>query len=160
MITAFYSLLTFTLLGLHADSAELDPATDLGRLQGTWVAKTGPRKSIHVTLEVTGTSASFTIKLPTGMKIHAEGHVRLDESMTPKAMDWIKFVGPDAGELPEIPAIYRLEGNSFVVCSGGLNSGRPQEFQRGEGLLTEVVTFERVDGKPGSNTVAALPVSR
>ncbi len=160
MTTAFFALLTSAILSLPADTAEPDPATDLGRLQGTWVARTGPKKNIHVTLELTGTQARFTIKMPTGLKLQAEGLVKLDESASPKAMDWIKFVGPDSHELPEIPAIYRLEGESFVVCSGGLNKGRPHEFLRGEGLLSDVVTFERVKGSDRQTAVALAPANR
>jgi uncharacterized protein (TIGR03067 family) len=142
--------------------SEVDPVSggDLVRLQGSWIARTGPKQGIEVRLEFTGRDARFSIRMPGGQMIEAEGQVKLDESVTPKSVDWVKFHGPDDQELPEIPAIYRIDDESFVVCSGGLNNGRPKEFARGDGLLSEVVTFHRVDGEPTSSSVADPGSSR
>jgi uncharacterized protein (TIGR03067 family) len=159
-MTTLTAVLASLVLGLNCGGAENPPGEDLGRLQGCWIARTGPRQGIEVRLEFSGHNARFTVRMPNGQRIEAEGQFELDENVTPKSVDWVKFRGPDDQELPEIPAIYRLDAESFVVCSGGLNNGRPKEFRRGDGLLTEVVTFHRLDGEPAAPSVADPTPSR
>ena len=61
--------------------------------------------------------------------------------------------------------IYTLEGNRFTVCNGGLNRSRPTEFKPGDGILAEVVVFERepssvADGKSKRTTTAVATVKK
>ena len=44
------------------------------------------------------------------------GTFSLDASVSPKAIDWIDSIGPDAGKV--LPASYRLRGDTFIFIAG------------------------------------------
>ena len=71
------------------------------------------------------------------------GEVKLDATTSPRQLDWINFTGADQQEFPPVLGIYAIEGDRFTVCNGGLNGSRPSEFKPGDGILAEVVVFER-----------------
>jgi hypothetical protein len=56
---------------------------------------------------------------------------------------WNGFATPEGIPIPEIPAIYRIEGDTLVVCNGGPNGLRPREFRPGDGALADLLTLER-----------------
>jgi uncharacterized protein (TIGR03067 family) len=118
---------------------------DLARLQGTWVTEAGANKKVRVVLRIEGHAALVRLTMPNGGKFQAKGEVKLDESASPKAWDWIKFTGLDGQELPEIPAIYELKGDTLRVCNGGPDNERPSEFKPGDGALADVHLFRRLE---------------
>lgn len=119
---------------------------DLSRLQGRWETKVGLRKATVVALEIKGNAVAATISTPQGRTIQADGELRLDETTTPKALDWVKFTTLDGEEVPEMRAIYRLEEGRLYIRSGGFNDDRPTQFDAGEGVWANVLIFQR----PGS----------
>jgi len=119
---------------------------DLSKLQGRWETKVGLRKATIVALEIKGNAVAATISTPQGRKIQADGELRLDETTSPKALDWVKFTTIDGDEVPEMRAIYRLEEGRLYVRSGGFNDDRPTKFDAGEGVWANVLIFQR----PGS----------
>jgi uncharacterized protein (TIGR03067 family) len=116
---------------------------DLARLQGRWTARAGARREVRVVLEIKGSKATATIKTPHGARLLLTGEVKLDESTSPRRVDWSKFTGADQQDFPPLLGIYTLKGDRFTVCNGGLNRARPSEFKPGDGILAEVVVFER-----------------
>ncbi len=116
---------------------------DLARLQGRWVTRAGARRNIVVVLDVEGRSAKVDITTPQGLKFHATGELRINESVAPRALDWVGFSGLDSQDLPDIPAIYEISGETFKVCNGGPNSARPSEFKPGENILADIHVFEQ-----------------
>lgn len=116
---------------------------DLSRLQGRWETKVGLRKATVVALEVKGKAVAATISTPQGGKIQAAGELKLDETTTPKALDWVKFTTIDGEEVPEMRAIYRLEEGRLYIRSGGFNDDRPTGFDPGEGIWANVLVFQR-----------------
>jgi uncharacterized protein (TIGR03067 family) len=82
--------------------------------------------------------------MPEGETIKVKGEIKLNEKAEPRALDWVKFNGYDDQELPEIPAIYQLQGDTFKVCNGGPNNSRPTEFKSGDGILAGLVEFKRI----------------
>jgi uncharacterized protein (TIGR03067 family) len=143
------SLSTFVvLLGASAGVAgeAATSAGDLGRLQGKWTAMAGTRREIRVVMEINGREVKVAISTPQGLNIKAQGELKLDESTTPRSLDWVKFSGPDQQPFPAIAAVYKLEGETFTVCNGGFLGARPKDFKPGEGALADVVVFRR----PGS----------
>jgi uncharacterized protein (TIGR03067 family) len=116
---------------------------DLARLQGRWVTKAGNRRNIVVSLQVEGRRARVNITMPRGLKLRAEGELRLNERTEPRSLDWVGFSGPDSQDLPDLPAIYRIDGTTFKVCNGGFNNPRPSSFTPGDGVLADVHVFER-----------------
>jgi uncharacterized protein (TIGR03067 family) len=141
---------------LHAvtDTAEGIPSnSDLRKLQGRWTAQAGAKRLVNVLLEVQGREVNVLITLPRGIKMHVQGQIRIDETASPRVLDWVKFNGPDDNELPDILGIYKLENDTLTVVNGGLHGGRPSEFKPGEGLLGDVVTFRRFSGESSDKTV-------
>jgi uncharacterized protein (TIGR03067 family) len=132
-------------------------AGDLGRLQGRWAATTGARREIRVELEIKGRSVCVAIHTPQGPDFQVRGELKLDETTTPRSLDWLKFSGPDQRPLPEIAAVYKLEGDAFTVCNGGFLGSRPKEFKPGEGPLADVVVFRRLESSSAkSDSMSAM----
>ncbi|WP_435010894.1 TIGR03067 domain-containing protein [Tundrisphaera lichenicola] len=121
-----------------------DEVGDLNRLQGQWEASVGRRKEFVVSLEVKGSEVSATITPKIGPKVKANGQLELDESASPRSLDWVKFSTADGTEVPTLHAIYRLDGEKLIIRSGGFNDDRPKVFEKGgEGCWTDVLVFNR-----------------
>jgi len=133
-----------------AGTESIPADTDLARLQGRWTARAGARREVRVFLTIQGRRVDATIKTPQGISFEVQGEVRLDETTSPRSLDWVNFTGADQQEFPQIPAIYKLDRDTFTLCNGGMNGTRPKEFKPGDGALADVVVFER----EGSNSVA------
>ena len=119
--------------------------SDLDRLQGTWTGKAGPKHQCPVTITITGRHVSVTVVPPVGPEIEAEGELVIDETVVPKALDWVRFHLANGDSLPEIAAIYELDGDTLHIGHGGPNNPRPTEFAPGDGVLADVVIFKRVE---------------
>jgi uncharacterized protein (TIGR03067 family) len=164
IMNAILSAFSLTLMAAIPSELGEPAATDLARLQGNWTAKAGPLHDIEVKLEIEGHRARVDITTAQGLTVHARGEVKIDETSSPRALDWTKFNGLDHQELPEIRAIYALDGDTFTVCNGGPHGVRPTEFKAGDGVLSDIVVFKRLEPKPktasdtrdsGSATAAA-----
>jgi uncharacterized protein (TIGR03067 family) len=136
----------------HAGTETISPDSDLGRIQGKWTAKAGARRELRVALDIQGRRVEAVVTTKQGINLRAQGEVKIDESTSPRTVDWIKFNGPDQQELPAILGIYKFDRETFVVCTGGFNGDRPSEFKPGEGVLTEVVTFRRPPAPSGEKS--------
>jgi uncharacterized protein (TIGR03067 family) len=147
----FALVLTSPLLALMqvppAPAAEPAPAVagDLARLQGCWSGRAGARRELKVTLDVTGQVIQVRIVTPKGLTIRAQGELRIDETTTPRAVDWVKLRVAGQERFPDIPAIYELHGETLTICNGGPSGGRPSAFKPGDGVLADVLSFERAD---------------
>ncbi len=141
MRASLFALCLFTVVA--APAADNALSGDLARLQGRWSAQAGPQRNIAVELEIEGRQARVRITTPKGLKFHVRGAIKIDESAVPRALDWVDFNGLDDQELPDILAIYRLEGDTFQVCNGGPNNDRPTEFKPGDGILADLLVFAR-----------------
>jgi uncharacterized protein (TIGR03067 family) len=139
--TAFMNLSSIAAL---ADGPEpIATTSDLGRLQGRWIASAGAQKEIKVVLAVRGRQVEAAINTPQGIRLQLQGELKLDEKSSPRKLDWVNFHGADEQEFPQMPGIYKLDGDTFTVCNGGMNGARPREFKSGDGVLCEVVVFRR-----------------
>jgi len=127
-----------------AGTESLTKDSDMSRLQGRWTARAGARREIRVTLDIQGRRVDADIATPQGVRIRVRGELKLDEKSSPRSLDWIKFMGADQQEFPPIPAIYKIDRDTLTVCNGGLNGPRPREFKAGDGVLAEVVVFQRL----------------
>ena len=164
-MSAKFSLLTAMTVGLAGISmvsaGESEAHTsDLSRLQGRWTARAGARREIRVTLEIHGQRVTADITTPQGLRIQVHGEIKLDETSSPGNLDWIKFIGADQQEFPPIPAIYKLDRNTFTVCNGGLNGSRPKEFKAGDGVFADVVVFQRVSQEDPKRASGSNRLSR
>jgi uncharacterized protein (TIGR03067 family) len=148
------SVLVVTVLAMGAAPEK----GDLSKLQGQWEASVGKKREIKVALEVKGNEVSATITPKRGPKVKANGELQLDETVSPRSLDWVKFSTPDGIEVPKLLSIYRLEGDRLIVRSGGFNDARPKAFEAGgEGVWTEVLVFTRPATSIKSETVTSIP---
>ncbi len=155
-------LLVLLGLNVHAADKAVSRDGDLNRLQGRWTAKAGTRHEIHVVIEIKDRGVCAAIKTPQGVDFQVQGELKLDETTSPRSLDWMKLIGPDQQPLPEIAAVYKIDGDTFTVCNGGFLGTRPKEFKPGEGVLADVVVFHRLDTKDtrtGSRTAPASPTA-
>ena len=129
---------------------------DLTRIQGHWEASVGRKKEFAVSLDVKGNEVSATITPRIGPKVKASGELQLDESVSPRSLDWVKFSTVDGTQVPTLHSIYRLEGDRLLVRSGGFNDDRPKAFEKGgEGVWTEVLVFKRPESTPKAESVTS-----
>jgi uncharacterized protein (TIGR03067 family) len=135
--------LKWILIVLPAAEARPIESSDTAKLQGRWETRAGARKKIVVMLEIKGRAVDATITTPLGHKVRATGELRLDESASPKTLDWISLKTADGSEVPDLQAIYRLDGDRFTLRSGGFNDPRPTDFEPGDGVWADVFIFER-----------------
>ncbi len=140
--TTFLAAALTVLSGTPEDASS---GGDLAKFQGRWTAKAGLKGKLDVVLEVRGDHAEVHIRTPTGLTMTAEGSVKLDEGVSPKALDWVEFSAPDGQDLPTVLGIYEFDGEALRICNGSLNDDRPGAFRSGEGPLASVVVFRRVD---------------
>lgn len=117
---------------------------DLAKLQGSWTSKVGPEKDVPITLTFKGPVAELSLTLPDGRDIKLVGEIRLDDSASPKKADWVKFANPQGDEVPDNLAIYKLEEDTWTVCSGGPGKDRPSEFKAGEAGSPNLTVWTRV----------------
>jgi uncharacterized protein (TIGR03067 family) len=73
----------------------------------------------------TFTADRFEVRALDGTVLLA-GTFTLDASTTPKSITWIDSMGEDAGK--PLPAIYQLEGDSFVFVAANAGAPRPSLF--------------------------------
>ncbi len=142
------STLVACLLAFAAQPAPAeDPKGDLALLQGTWTCKIGPDRSLDATLTLKGTAAEMVINRPGDDDFKIKGELKLDEKASPKTIDWVKFVMSSGDDLPDSKAIYKFEGDSWIVCSGGPGGDRPAAFKDSEDGPPMLSTWTRVKPK-------------
>jgi uncharacterized protein (TIGR03067 family) len=158
---AFVSIMSVLLvLNAHSRGEDVTREGDLGRVQGRWAANAGARREIQVVLEIKGREVSVAIKTPKGLEFQVDGELKLDETTSPRSLDWNKFTGPGQQPLPDIAAIYLLEGDTFTVRNGGFHGARPKDFTPGESVLDDLVVFRRLGPagtSVGSKTAPTSP---
>jgi uncharacterized protein (TIGR03067 family) len=105
---------------------------EVAKLQGTW------RQCFHEADGIrnppdeydaggitTISGTTFTVQNLDGSVV-LRGTFSIDASVTPKAIDWIDSIGPDAGKV--LPASYKLEDDTFIFIAGNDGSLRPTDF--------------------------------
>ena len=114
--------------GTSVFGGEPTPTGDLAKLQGVWETKAGPLKDQPLRMTIKGTDLTLRYTIP-GRKepMVLEGRVALDESSSPRGMDWLDMhIGKQ--ELPAVYSIYELKDDSLRVRGSGAKV-RPTEFQ-------------------------------
>jgi uncharacterized protein (TIGR03067 family) len=115
---------------------------DTDKLQGTWKQIACnidgvPNASEELGPEprVTFSGSEYVVTASDG-RVAIKGTFRLDPAQTPKAVDWIDTFGADAGE--RIPAIYKIENETFVFCASANSQARPKDFNPGPGRIVRI----------------------
>jgi uncharacterized protein (TIGR03067 family) len=153
-------IVTLAWLSALAGTETTKSDSDLGRLQGRWTARAGAKHEVRVVLEIKGKQVDASIRTPQGVRFQVRGELKLDETTSPRSLDWVRFSGADQQEYPDIPAIYKIDRDTFTVCNGGLGGRRPAEFTSGDGILAEVVVFERDRPATAKNDPSSSKIAR
>ena len=105
-------------------------AGDLALLQGTWRNQSGHLNSERETLTIRDDVLVASSKLPRGGEVRYESRIRLDETASPKAID---FIDPRVGKKALQPAygIYELDGDTLKIHKSGIGRGRSSVFETG-----------------------------
>jgi uncharacterized protein (TIGR03067 family) len=104
---------------------------DLARLQGKWTAEAGAPRDTNVMAEIKGTTITISQTRPGESRyLHAVESIRIDETATPRTMD---FTHSNAASGRVTPGIYELDGETLKLAVGDPGGPRPSEFRSGEG---------------------------
>ena len=120
-------------------------AENLKPLLGEWEAKAGPNEEVKVWMKI-HVDARVTSKVTNaeGREFEIQGKVRLGQKGDVKTLDWLEFKRPDGnGNFEDNHAIYRLDGDTLEICSGGPGNERPTEFKAGEGGRPSLLKFTK-----------------
>lgn len=130
-------LTTFTRVKKEEKDA---PKGDLAKIQGKWKGDLG---EIPVVLVIKDNSVVATLTID-GQERTVKGEISLSEDAAPKQWTWTKVTGLNDENSGDLNSIYRLDGDTLVLCTGGPGDPRPSEFKAGEGGPPSLVTFTRV----------------
>ena len=102
-------------------------AGDLAGLQGTWMNQQGHINADNETLTIRDDVLLAASKLPRGGEVRYECRIQLDETASPKAID---FLNPRAGNrsLKTAYGIYELDGDTLKIHKSGIGRGRSSVF--------------------------------
>ena len=133
-------------VGGCADANGQPRKSDLDRLQGTWEAKTGPEGEITALLKVEGKHAVAQLRKDGRELVTIRGEIKLDDSAAPKTFDMTE----DGNAKPGYLAIYKLDEDTFTVCTGDAAFGRPTEFKEGERGMPALKVYKRAKPEAGA----------
>lgn len=141
-------LSTATVSAMAQDTKKADaPTGDLAKLQGKWSAMVGPDKSIPIVIGFKDKAFTITVTFD-GEERTLTGDIKVDDTKTPKQIDYLNFTGPGGEALGDNLGIYKIEGDEMTSCSGGPGNDRPSEFKAGEGGPPNLTVFKRVKEEP------------
>ena len=149
--------------GGAAASTASAPQGDLAKLQGSWEAKTGLQPDYADLIWVIRAGrCNVSVRAPDGVTTIHDVELTIDETTTPKSLDFKGGIAPE-GPLKSISrSIYELDGNTLKICAGYPDGPRPSEFKAGvEGRAPELLIFERRgNSTPEADTDAEKPIER
>jgi uncharacterized protein (TIGR03067 family) len=127
------------------ETAKLAGISDLGWLQGTWVAQTyvisgvalSERELRTIKLVVTGSRYAYRME-----QLREKGLLRLDPTRRPKAIDIQITEGPQKG-LTQL-GIYELSPSSFKLCVALADDRRPKRFASMSNSRRALLVFKRL----------------
>ncbi len=144
LLLASLILAATTASAIADEPAKTDAAKgDLAKLQGKWMAMVGPEKNIPIVVVIKDKTMTLSVTYQ-GQERSFSGEVKLDETKTPKEWTSSKFKGEGGEDMPDNLSIYKIDGDTLTLCSGGPGGDRPTKFAAGEGGPPNLTDFKRV----------------
>lgn len=142
-------LCIFAVTGASALAQDNAPDGDAKKLQGKWTAK-GPDGS-PIAVAFDKEKVSITLIAPNGEETTISGDFKIDEKVTPRAMDWTN-VKVRLREMPDLTAIYAFTDDNTLKLAGVGGTKRPKEFvEKGKelpGIRSNTMVLTRVKDEP------------
>lgn len=118
---------------------------ELQRHQGTWVVTQAIFDGQETAPEVAGSIRRVVegdhVVWQRDGKPFAGTRIELDPTREPKTIDVFPDGGPNRGQ--RAPGIYRLEGDTLVLCMAPPDGTRPDAFEAPSGSGRSLMTFRR-----------------
>jgi uncharacterized protein (TIGR03067 family) len=117
---------------------------DLKQLAGTWIVTYHEKDGVRLSARDLEDLPWLTFEGDTYQWTNGESGriVYLDETRTPKALDYVQDDGEHPGERER--GIYQLDGDTFMDCFSEAGGARPTEFRAPKGSGRTLVTYRRV----------------
>jgi uncharacterized protein (TIGR03067 family) len=122
-----------------------ETATDLERMQGTWLVvsltelgKPVPAEDIDI-LEFSFDKDVLTVTEKG--KIAVQYQLKLDSEKTPRAIDFTHQIGENKGKTE--PGIYAFDGDKLKLCLDEKRKGRPTVFEGKESETFSVIVLKK-----------------
>ena len=126
------------------EKAEAKPArTDLARFQGTWLAPAGPNDEVVITMTVKDNAYTARWDRGDGTNVELKGELRINEKANPKTIDFFNSQRNDGDDARDNLGLYRFEGETIIICVGGVGNERPTEFKKGDDGAQLLLNFTR-----------------
>lgn len=138
------SAAVFALAAAAVVASAQEPAADLKAMVGKWAVTKAELGGKDVTAVFK--TAELQIQPGGGYVVKVggqtdEGSVSVDPAKTPRQMDIAGKVGPNAGKT--LKTIYKLDGDSLVVCYELGGGERPTEFKTKAGTTQFLAEYKR-----------------
>jgi RNA polymerase sigma factor (sigma-70 family) len=122
-------------------------AEDKEKIQGTWQAVKMESEGREAT-EDEVKKGKFVIKgdklttvRPDGFT--SESDITIDPAQRPKTIDLVPQTGPDTEKGKTFRGIYKLDGDTLILCMNGPEMERPKEFKTEAGTQVMLITLKR-----------------
>ena len=116
-------------------TAGAQAASDSARLQGSWTMVSGSANGTAMPESFAATMRRVLqgnhLRVTMGGELYFEATIRLDESKTPREIDYQMTAGPTAGALQK--GIYRISGDTVNFAFSSPDEPRPDGFTTSAG---------------------------
>ncbi|MCH8922170.1 MAG: TIGR03067 domain-containing protein [Planctomycetes bacterium] len=136
------------------ENSEGKQQSDLQKLQGTWLYVSDQQDGKPIPLNrgdhllFSGNNCSMT---HAGVKMHTKN--TLNESSDPKRM----FLSPDPNRFLPSKIIYRLQGDTLIICQRKDGAGYPKRFSANRGDGNALAVLKRYRPPQKDATIKTIP---
>ncbi len=139
------ALVPLALLLVAADAKEDAIKKEKAALKGKWQVVTledsDGKTPEEETRKMRASITDSVISTKQG-KDDSQGEYTIDPTKNPKEIDIKLLDGPEKGKW--VKGLYRIDGDTLVICSADPGEDRPKEFKVAKGSNSVLITFKRI----------------